>query len=233
VYIGSLNINTGSINFYGSSILSYSAGPISSGSDGKIYYAFKDANSGNTYLLSFDPSTSMSAIVRTYNTYANIKSLTNGPDGRLWATDMYFGYVYAESLTGGTNAIYSGVVGTAPVGAPSGIISGPDGNVWFVSQGKISKMTTSGVRTDYSMPSGVAPGKLTAGSDGAVWFADVQSSAPKIGRITTSGTVTEYSIPGTNVSYQIGGPVLGPDDAIWFNYRINNPAAYKVGRLGY
>ena len=60
-----------------------------------------------------------------------------------------------------------------------------------------------------------APGNplaITAGSDGALWFAGGQ-----IGRITTSGTITTFPCtfsPGC--SFQSYGITSGPDGALWF-----------------
>jgi virginiamycin B lyase len=218
VSLGKLDISTGAVTFYSSAIPAYSGGHITSGADGKIYYSAKSGNTGNTYLRSLDPTTGVTAAVRTYDTYTNISGIAPGPDGRLYITDVYQYYnrIYAVSLSGGTDNYFY-----LP-NAPDKIIAGPDGNVWFLMAGKIEKMTTAGVRTEYTPPTGVSPRQLVAGSDGAVWF----DAVTKIGRITTTGVVTTYDTPDSSAANSI----LGPDGAIWFDYYIPN-GVQKVGRI--
>src|SRR5690242_13319296 len=75
---------------------------------------------------------------------------------------------------------------------------------------------SSGTRTslvEYPVPTAAGgPNWITAGPDGAMWFAELSANA--IGRVTTSGAVTEYAIPsavsGTSVI------AAGPDGALWF-----------------
>src|SRR4029077_12914473 len=81
------------------------------------------------------------------------------------------------------------------------ITLGPDGALWFAETvaGKIGRITTSGVITEYSIPTANSyPYGITTGSDGALWFTEV--SAQKIGRITTDGLVTEFPVSGTPTS---------------------------------
>lgn len=64
---------------------------------------------------------------------------------------------------------------------------------------------------------------ITAGPDGALWFAEAGASA--IGRMTTSGVYSEYKTPTAN-----SGPadiVVGPDGALWFT----EAEAGNVGRI--
>lgn len=54
------------------------------------------------------------------------------------------------------------------------------------------------------------PAGITAGPDGALWFADTQNAV--IGRITPSGAITTYpttEVPGNSIT-------VGPDGALWF-----------------
>lgn len=71
-------------------------------------------------------------------------------------------------------------------------------------------------------PVAVAQG-ITAGPDGAVWFA--QRLIGKITRITTTGFITEYTLP--NPGGQPCVMTTGPDGAIWFTLVIGN----KIGRM--
>lgn len=233
VYAGYLDISTGAVTFYDSGKQGLDApGPIVTGSDGKMYYYMRYSNNGVTYLLGVNPATGTTAVARTFTSYTNLAGLTSGPDGRLWATDVSAGLVYAQSVSGGTNSAYSTGGSTT---YPQDITAGPDGNLWFAKGNDIVKMTTAGSMTTYTSAAGVQPHQLTAGPDGAVWFVDI-ASTPKIGRISTSGSLTEYTIPGSGVTTTLGGFALGPDDAMWFTYQNqigSGPVTYGVGRLGY
>ena len=70
-----------------------------------------------------------------------------------------------------------------------------------------------------------APEGITSGPDGALWFAECQSS--KIGKITVTGDFTEYVLPYLSACpYQI---VSGSDGALWFTeiQNFNN----QIGRI--
>jgi hypothetical protein len=106
-----------------------------------------------------------------------------------------------------------------PGTAPWGIVSGPDGALWFsesstiLAPDKIGRITTAGVITDFPViTSPSLPQLITAGPDGALWF--TETNANKIGRITTAGAVSELAIPTANS--QPFGIAAGPDGNIWF-----------------
>jgi virginiamycin B lyase len=77
--------------------------------------------------------------------------------------------------------------------------------------------------TEFTLPaSNSQPYGITAGPDGALWFAERNGN--KIGRITTDGVITEFAIPTSN-----SGAVnitAGPDGALWFTESGGN----KIGR---
>lgn len=67
---------------------------------------------------------------------------------------------------------------------PISIAAGADGALWFTEQTqpgvKIGRVTTSGVLTEYSIPTASGnPTDITAGPDGALWFTEPE----KIGRL--------------------------------------------------
>ncbi len=113
-------------------------------------------------------------------------------------------------------------------GEPFGIVSGPDGALWFTEYGNksIARMDTSGALTEYRLPAMEYhdPYLIAAGPDGALWFTDVVSG--NIGRITTAGAITQYPLPGPNATAS-SGIAAGPDGAMWF---IDN-SANAVGRI--
>jgi virginiamycin B lyase len=117
-----------------------------------------------------------------------------------------------------------------PVNGPNGIAAGPDRALWFAETGgnQIGKITTAGVITQYTVPSGASlPWQITKGPDGAMWFTELGQAiyGNNIGRITTSGVITEYPVPTAG-----SGPLgiaEGPDGAVWFTEYYGN----KIGRI--
>jgi hypothetical protein len=227
VYLGKLDIATGNITFYLVGPSSF-ARSIAAGSDGKIYFSYKVFGAGpNSYVKSLDLATNTIDTIQTFDTYANLGDMFIGPDSRLYVYDNYYKWLYVYAVSGGTGSVISA---TRPA---SNMVSGPDGNIWFMRESKLVKMTTAGVRTAYDLPDGVNIDTLVAGADGALWFRGGATTYDiKIGRVTTSGVVTEYaSIPGTGPYYHESKIVLGPDDGIWFNYR--DGSGQYLGRFGY
>ena len=111
---------------------------------------------------------------------------------------------------GGATAYYN-------IGGPGGIVTGPDGNLWFTnaSNDTIGKITPAGAVSTYSSPGNISqPFEIIAGPDGNLWFTNNGwGGGNTIGRITPSGAVTSYS--STEVQ-ALRGIVLGPDGAMWF-----------------
>lgn len=101
--------------------------------------------------------------------------------------------------------------------APSGIMRGPGGKMWFVEDlqysrhfaSKIGTVTPSGKFTLYDSPHSGALQALTRGPDGNVWFSE-SSDRNYLGKITPTGSVTE--VP---VSVGASGMTLGPDGNFW------------------
>ncbi len=82
--------------------------------------------------------------------------------------------------------------------------------------GSIERITTTGTISTISATDD--PGSITAGPDGALWFANPAD----VGRITTSGAISSYG-PGVGYPASI---TAGPDGALWF---INSDNA--IGRV--
>jgi virginiamycin B lyase len=98
---------------------------------------------------------------------------------------------------------------------------GTDGALWSKGSGKVNRIATSGTITQYDAP-GTGGGSITAGPDGALWYAGTFPG--KIGRVTTSGSVTEYSAGADRLS----GITAGPDGNIWF---CAQSSANFIGRV--
>jgi streptogramin lyase len=166
---------------------------------------------------------------------AYIESITVGPDGNAW-----FPYTYVNGdgspLNGGMNSFLgrftpagqftSFAVPTVDafrrfVFATSGhsaITAGPDGNLWFTenSPGKVGKITTAGILTEYPLASTfAAPSIITQGADGNLWF--TETAAGKIGRITPAGAIAEFTTPrGPVYNAAPFGITAGSDGNLWY-----------------
>ena len=96
----------------------------------------------------------------------------------------------------------------------------------IVLLGATAGVATSGLAqtiTEFPLPSGSDPNRITAGPDGALWFTEYQNN--KIGRITTAGVVTEFPVPTSASSPQ--GIAAGTDGALWFT----ESGTGKIGRI--
>ncbi len=103
-----------------------------------------------------------------------------------------------------------------PASQPMGIVSGPDGNLWFTEGNRdvVGRITPQGAITEFHTPTkGSQPSAITVGPDRNLWF--TETAGNKVARITPSGTVTEYAVP-TAYSAPIHGITTGPDGALWF-----------------
>ena len=156
-----------------------------------------------------------------------------GPENEkaLWFTEFGSSQI-GKITTSGTITQYGAG------GHPETIIVGPDGNLWFTDAGpidtgvepKIVKMSTSGTKTEYSLPAGSnldGIGSLAAGpeKENALWFTSDaekgEENSNRIGSITTSGTTTEYSISLDNP----WGITVGPDGKLWLTGRLSSKIA--------
>jgi streptogramin lyase len=148
-------------------------------------------------------------------------TLTVGPDGALWFTELA-GNKIGRLTTSGALTEY------AMPGNPYGITSGPDGNLWFTVSGSgasaVGRMTPTGTSTLFpvSSVSGFGPANIVAGPDGNLWF--THPNDDKVGKITPAGVVTEYSTAAGALPV---GIAVGPDGNLWFT-ELN---ADKIGRV--
>jgi streptogramin lyase len=88
----------------------------------------------------------------------------------------------------------------------------------------ISGDSAGQVVTEFPIPGPTAalPTRITAGSDGNLWFGELNRN--KIGRITTDGVITEFTITGAS---GINDIVSGPDGKLWFVDAFSS----QVGRI--
>lgn len=122
---------------------------------------------------------------------------------------------------------------------PGAIVTGTDGALWFTEVlasgpgGKIGRITTTGVITEYPLPhSGSYVTDIARGSDsnGIVWFTGASMSGPSfIGRVASTGMITEASTldPGA-MALRL---TTGPDGALWFTVIEAGTQTGKIGRI--
>jgi len=168
-------------------------------------------------------SSSTQSATLTYNGSAAITNATIGAT----SVGVPAGSVIPAILTvrPGAPTFSESAIPTANSG-PYGIISGPDGAVWFTefSAGQIGRISTTFAFSEFPIPTPASnPYGIAAGSDGNLWFTETHGM--NIGRITTAGVITEYPIPTPNSNPN--GITAGPDGALWFAESNTN----KIGRI--
>lgn len=130
------------------------------------------------------------------------RSLTLGPDGRVWITYANIPAVAAVTETGVVSQY------PAPFDANEAIVVGPDGNLWFASRSRFVVMDTAGTIVTEGDLSGSAS-DLVVGGDGRVWTND--SSHNLLNAISPiSRVVTQYPVGSTPAN----GMATAPDGRI-------------------
>jgi virginiamycin B lyase len=125
----------------------------------------------------------------------------------------------------------SGIGGTLqefPAGSrPAGIVTGPDGALWYTSDlDGIRRMTTDGSFSTIVPLNDAFPGQIVVGPDGALWFNE--TSDGKIGRVTTDGKLEEFATPDLQ---GIRGIAVGSDGALWFTVVSDMFHPDKIDRI--
>jgi streptogramin lyase len=143
------------------------------------------------------------------------RDIVSGSDGKLWFVLPGTAKLGTVSTTGKITEYTDGF------NAGENMAAGPDGNLWITGIGAgvqyITKMNTSGEKSNYSLPESTKAGVIAAGPDGNVWF--IVTNATKVGKITPSGAVTLYSLPtGTGAK----SLTAGPDGNLWITDSTKN-----------
>lgn len=97
-------------------------------------------------------------------------------------------------------------------GPTSGLIIGPDQNIWFDVGGNIAFFNPSTQAIQSFVATTGLIQALAAGGDGNVWFVVAWSVPGNVGRCTPGGDVQLWPINGWSTDL-----VLGEDGNIWFN----------------
>jgi streptogramin lyase len=151
-------------------------------------------------------------------------------DGTPWITadrptpNGLLGYIFTTK---------SGCTGPILGDALRSITLGADNFVWFASDPNLNPNTPSQifrlnpangqVVNTYTLAEGSVVADMSAGPDGALWYAD--SGLNEIARLAPDGTFTHYPVPTANSG--LFGISNGCDGALWFTERTAN----KVGRI--
>ena len=153
--------------------------------------------------------------VRTeYSVGGKTRGLAVGSDGNIWFTK---GNKICKITTSGTGLTEYSLLKEAELNY--GLTAGPDGNLWFVengTSGKVGKITTSGVVSEYAVPANSEESAITAGPDGNVWFTrfDRTNNLGKIVKMSTSGSILgEYTESENTIASSI---VKGKEGNLWF-----------------
>ncbi len=164
------------------------------------------------------------------------QGIAAGPDGNLWITEQrrfgcgkkclhFTSWIDVMTTSGAVSPSTSYEVSNIISAGLNHIVAGSDGNLWFVetAANKIGKITTSGVITQYPVPTASSNlgSILTLGPDGNIWFCEY--GANKVGKITPGGTITEYAVPSP-----LSGPwgiTPGPDGNVWFTENLASQVA--------
>jgi virginiamycin B lyase len=112
----------------------------------------------------------------------NLRSLVGGirsPAGIAVGPSIFgTSVLWFTNIGNNTVANADQIIGDPSINAPSQIVAGPDGAMWFTNTGNsrdpvpgsIGRVTVSGALTNYSDPTINAPTGIAAGPDGALWF---------------------------------------------------------------
>jgi streptogramin lyase len=170
-------------------------------------------------------------------------SIVAGADGNVWFADPGTTSAIGQITPSGTITEFTNGLnpGSRPGGIrgtqatfTGGIVTGPDGNVWFTDDGTtkaIGRITPTGTITEFSdgLNAGSFPFSMTVGPDGNLWFTD-QGSTKAIGMFNlTTHTITEFDLPagGHNPS-EI---TTGGDGSLWFTDKPGPPTGPHIGRM--
>lgn len=163
-------------------------------------------------------------------------SITSDREGNLWVTQAG-GEIDKITPAGVVIEYETPTTGSTPLH----IISGPDGNLWFVElwSNKIGRLSPDGVITEFPIPTPNSdPYSIVSGPDGNFWFVGLRYN--KIGKITPAGVITEFSVQapksateeanGSQSLAKESSPIditSGPDGNLWFTeYRGN-----QIGKI--
>jgi streptogramin lyase len=130
---------------------------------------------------------------------STLNGIASGGDGHLWVTSSSANRVYDVSPAGAVLRDFR-IAPERSFVAPADITPGPDERSYFFAEvqsggNRIGMITTAGVVTEFAIPTPNSnPVALTAGSDGLVYF--VELNAKQLGQLNpATGEIRESPIP--------------------------------------
>lgn len=115
---------------------------------------------------------------------------------------------------------------TPGVPIPGIVTAGSEGDMWITDGTTVGRLTTGGEITTFST-SKAPVGDMVAGSDGNIWFGEVDSSSTVVGRLTPLGELTEFNELATFKAHRL---TLGPEGDVW--YTAGLPGFIGSGKEG-
>ncbi|SPT59679.1 hypothetical protein [Actinomadura madurae] len=205
---------TGTVSFRNAQVTGITAGP-----DGAMWFTGRSSGS----IGRIDASGTVTA----YATGLVPVELTTGPDRAIWFTTNGGTIGRLDPATG---AVASYPTPNGRNGSPvmGGIVTGPDGDLWFTEPGagKVGRIdpVTHAV-TEYATPvTDSMPSGITAGPDGRLWITEMAAS--NIASVDPlSGAMREHPLPAT-----LSAPariISGPGGHLWFT----EPGRGLIGHL--
>jgi virginiamycin B lyase len=197
-------------------------GDIVLGSDGRLWFAEKDADKLGRLTPGNPPVIDEFDLPAGFTDPFNI---TVGPDNKIWATATN-GAPAVVRIDPANTADFDGMGGYGLSGAPAGIAAGPDGKVWLGSQGGILARIDPATMNEETVSdidvTGFNVRNLAPGPDGNVWVTDFGG---KVARVTPAGDDTQFDVPGEG-AWDI---LTGPDGNLWYTAPEGNDS--YVGRI--
>lgn len=224
--------------------ISFAGGP-----DGRLWFGIDTGFDENPPPLTINIASVAPDLtdLRQYGTGTNgdVEDIVAGPEGKMWfVDDGQYGDNPPPGTARGLGSIdpASGTIrrftaGLAGLGDDLAV--GSDGALWATEPGRppfdpavfpgqdlppeipgaILRMTPTGGVSRFALPTALGSSDITAGSDGALWFAHPRDR--KVGRITTGGAITEFAVPARAQGTGGGAAFVtaGPDGNVWAGVR--------------
>jgi streptogramin lyase len=190
--IGMFNLSTHAVSSFATPTPNSTPEGITVGPDGNLWFVERGADK----IGEINPTTHVVSEFPLPISGLNPTDIAVGSDGNLWFT--------VPGSSSGSDGTWVGminptthVVGLLPTAyVPSGITSGPDGNIWFSgSQIGVVNVSTDAV-TEFPVPANDSG--ITTGPDGNLWF----TAGSNIGVATLSSTEADLAVtqqPPTSV----------------------------------
>jgi streptogramin lyase len=222
----------GNVSIFTAAGISGASG-IAAGPDGALWFANTGGNSiGRMTVAGVFTNHALATHTSLFGSYRDFPfKITAGPDGNMWFLNS--GETFSNRGTVGASVgriTMDGAVSYfSSASEPADIAAGPDGNLWVASRaGSIERLTTAGVRTDFTGAGIKGATAIAAGPDGNLWFTNRGTSAGpfdgSVARITPAGVVTEHTGVGIAEPSAI---TAGADGNLWLTDYTGN----SIGRV--